>query len=118
MRAAFAILIIELLIQLPGPNLWRPVALVDASVSEAQLLARAPADVPAAGELPDQCDEERVVKVQLFEDDVVHEDVLLDPVALVSLTMTLRCAPPAEPHLERDIPPPQVARVVRARMAS
>lgn len=118
MRAAFALLIIELLIQLPCPNRLRPVALVDASVGEAQLLARAPADGPAAGELPDQCEEEQVVKVQLFEDDAVHEDVLLDSVALISLAMKLRCDPPTEPHLERDIPPPQVARVVRARMAS
>lgn len=105
MRAAFAILILELLIQLPGPNQWKPVALASPFAIEASVEAVDHPDFHLVDTFADGDDQ--VIFVQLFEDDVVHEDVLVDHHRVMASPPRLSTAPPDEPHLERDNPPPQ-----------
>lgn len=117
MRALLSLLIIQLLIQLPGPSQWQPVQLVPAWAGEAQLRMLDPSGdrrIPlTVADL-----DEQVIRVPLLEDDVVHDDMLPDSIPFVSAAMRLRSCPPEEPHLELDLRPPQGARLTRAPLAS
>lgn len=106
MRAAFAVLIIELLIQLPGPNQWKPLALASPFAGEAAYEVDDRGAAPLPDALGGEADDE-VIKVQLFEDDVVHEDPILDHHRVMAAPPGLTARAPDEPHRELDIPPPQ-----------